>query len=90
MTPPPRQVIIDLVNATARLTIELEVQQSSIRGVARDVGGRSVPFTGWLGLIGAITELQAPADDAADPVVTADPAEPPAPRARRSDRVELG
>lgn len=89
MTPPPRQVIIDLVKATARLTVELEVEQSSIRGVAHDVRGRRVPFTGWLGLIGAITELQAPADGAADPVVTAEPAEPPAPRARRSDRVEL-
>lgn len=74
MTPPPRQVIIDVVNAIARLTIELEVQQSSICGVAQDVGGRSVRFTGWLGLIGAITELQAPADGDADPVVTADPA----------------
>ena len=88
MTPPPRQVIILPVDDPTRLTIELEIQQTAIRGAAHDIRGRSVPFTGWLGLIGAITELQAPADGAADPVVTVDPAEPPAQRARRSDRVE--
>ena len=68
MTPPPRPPIINPVDDPARLTIELEIEQTSISGVAHDPRGPSIPFTGWLGLIGTITEVQQRAGDRpADP-----------------------
>ena len=63
MTALPRPVIIDPVDDPARLTIELEIEQTAIRGIARDPRGRNIRFTGWLGLIGTITELQQRPDD---------------------------
>jgi hypothetical protein len=53
---------IDQVQAPApmQLTVELELDGDLMRGIVRDRFDRTVRFTGWLGLIGALDELQRP------------------------------
>ncbi len=63
MTSTLRIVIIGPMSGPIHLTVELEADQTSIRGLVRDRHARTVPFTGWLGLIGAINELQQPPVD---------------------------
>ena len=41
----------------ARIEIEVRVEGEAISGEARRDAGRSKPFTGWLGLIGALDGL---------------------------------
>jgi hypothetical protein len=46
-----------------RLTVELELDGSSVRGLARDAHGQALPFDGWLGLVGAVERLRGPAPE---------------------------
>ena len=42
-----------------RLTVELELDEDrSVRGLAHDSHGHVLPFTGWLGLVGAVEQLR--------------------------------
>jgi hypothetical protein len=47
------------------LTVELDLDGSSVRGLARDVQGRELPFVGWLGPMGAVDPPRA---HAAEPI----------------------
>jgi hypothetical protein len=58
-----------------RLTVELELDGSSVRGLARDAHGQALPFDGWLGLVGAVERLRGPAPEAGPPVDLARDAE---------------
>jgi hypothetical protein len=54
------------VDRPRRLTVELDIEGSSVRGLARDAQGRELPFVGWLWLVGAVDQLRAPAADPLD------------------------
>jgi hypothetical protein len=57
------------VDDRLRLTVELELDEDrSVRGLARDAHGQALPFTGWLGLVGAVEQLRGPAHGAGPPV----------------------
>jgi hypothetical protein len=57
------------VDDSLRLTVELELDEDrSVRGLARDAHGHALPFTGWLGLVGAVEQLRGPAPKAGPPV----------------------
>jgi hypothetical protein len=52
-----------------RLTVELELDgDRSVRGLARDAHGHALPFTGWLGLVGAVEQLRSPDPEAGPPI----------------------
>jgi hypothetical protein len=46
------------VDRPLRLTAELELDGTSVNGLARDGHGNAIAFTGWLGLIGAVDQLR--------------------------------
>jgi hypothetical protein len=57
------------------LTIELDIDEREVQGVARDRHGHELAFVGWLGLAGAVDQLRA---DAAEPLdLPASPEEKP-------------
>jgi hypothetical protein len=63
------------VDRPLHLTVELDIDESSVRGLARDSEGRELPFVGWLGLVSAVDRLRAPATGPLD--LPSDPEEKP-------------
>ena len=59
MTGGDRTLNMRSVDDRLRLTVELELDEDrSVRGLARDAHGQALPFTGWLGLVGAVEQLR--------------------------------
>jgi hypothetical protein len=54
------------VDRPLRVTLELDIEGSSVRGFARDSQGRELPFAGWLGLVGALDRLRVQAAEPPD------------------------